>query len=135
MRALASFDGHAAFATWMYRIATNTCFDHLRRMRRRPTTPFEEAAAASEVAGDHPLFDTSLADRMAIDEALASLPADFRVAVVLRDVGDLDYADIARTLGIPIGTVRSRIARGRAALAHQLGNRTDWPERPTSDHE
>ena len=135
MRALASFDGHAAFATWMYRIATNTCFDHLRRIRRRPTTPFDESAAASQVAGDHPLFDTSLADRMAIDEALASLPADFRVAVVLRDVGDLDYADIARTLGIPIGTVRSRIARGRAALAHQLGNRTDWTERPTSDHE
>ena len=57
-----------------------------------------------------------------MQEALARLPDDFRIAVVLRDVADLDYADIADTLGLPIGTVRSRLARGRAQLLDLLGN-------------
>ncbi|MEY4372743.1 MAG: hypothetical protein RL219_1512, partial [Actinomycetota bacterium] len=69
----------------------------------------------------------------------ARLPEEFRVAVVLRDVADLDYADIASTLDVPIGTVRSRIARGRALLARYLesagaegetaGNQTDPSDR------
>lgn len=119
----------------MYRIATNTCFDHLRRQRRRPTTALPEDEDHLGSPDDGPAFDMTLADRLAIDAALARLPEDFRVAVVLREVADLDYADIAITLGVPIGTVRSRIARGRAALAKELGNRTDPDERPTSDHE
>jgi RNA polymerase sigma-70 factor (ECF subfamily) len=64
---------------------------------------------------------------MAIDAALAQLPEEFRVAVVLRDLGGLDYAEIASVLSIPPGTVRSRIARGRAALARTLGNPADDP--------
>jgi RNA polymerase sigma-70 factor (ECF subfamily) len=74
---------------------------------------------------------------MAVDDALARLPEDYRVAVVLRDLCDLDYAEIASTLDIPPGTVRSRIARGRAQLAHLLadpdrpGNQTGPPGRPT----
>ena len=60
-----------------------------------------------------PPASTPVADRLSIDAALDELPEDFRVAVVLRDVGDLDYAEIAEALGVPIGTVKSRIARGR----------------------
>ena len=60
--------------------------------------------------------------RLDLDAALAAIPEEFRVAVVLRDVADLDYAEIAEALAIPIGTVRSRISRGRAALARHLGN-------------
>ena len=71
-------------------------------------------------------------DRLSIDAALADLPEDFRIAVVLRDVGDLDYAEIAETLGVPVGTVKSRIARGRSQLAAALGNRAGGDERPTS---
>jgi RNA polymerase sigma-70 factor (ECF subfamily) len=56
-----------------------------------------------------------------VDHALAQLPEDFRAAVVLRDLCALDYAEIAEVLGVPIGTVRSRIARGRAALVPLLG--------------
>jgi len=134
VKGLPRFDGQAAFSTWMYRIATNTCFDHLRRQRRRPATTLPEDGTV-DFTDDGPTFDMSLADRLAIDAALSSLPEDFRMAVVLRDVADLDYADIAITLGVPIGTVRSRIARGRAALAKQLGNRIDPTQRPTSDHE
>jgi RNA polymerase sigma-70 factor (ECF subfamily) len=75
----------------------------------------------------------SVADRLSIDDAIASLPDDFRAAVVLRDVADLDYNEIARVLDIPIGTVKSRIARGRSLLADRLGNRRPPNERPTQD--
>ena len=73
-------------------------------------------------------------ERLAIDDALAQLPEEFRAPVVLRDLCDLDYAEIAETLGIPPGTVRSRIARGRAALARQLsaGNQASPSGRPTT---
>ena len=68
---------------------------------------------------------------MSIDDALADLPEDFRVAVVLRDVADLDYAEIAEVLGVPVGTVKSRIARGRGQLADAIGNQDPGPGRPT----
>ena len=120
VRGLPRFDGRAAFTTWMYRVATNACLDELRRRRRRPDPhPTEDEADAST---DSPSFDQTVADRLAIDEALAGLAEDFRVAVVLRDVVGLDYAAIATALDIPPGTVRSRIARGRADLARRLGN-------------
>ena len=73
-----------------------------------------------------------LGDRIEVDAALARLPYEFRVAVVLRDLCDLDYAEIARVLDIPPGTVRSRIARGRGQLADLLGNPAAEPDRPTT---
>jgi RNA polymerase sigma-70 factor, ECF subfamily len=69
----------------------------------------------------------AVADQMVLDAALIDLRDEFRVAVVLRDVADLDYAEIAEVLGVPPGTVRSRIARGRAALADVSGTRTTRP--------
>jgi RNA polymerase sigma-70 factor (ECF subfamily) len=72
---------------------------------------------------------------MALDLALRSLSDEYRLPVVLRDVADLDYAEIAEVLDIPAGTVKSRIARGRAALARALsdedGNHQTDPERPS----
>ncbi len=73
-----------------------------------------------------------MADRLDVDAALAQVPEDFRVAVVLRDLCALDYAEISEVLGIPPGTVRSRIARGRGLLAAHLGNRGPASERPSS---
>ena len=70
-------------------------------------------------------------DRLAIDEALDELPEEFRLAVVLRDLCDLDYAEIAATLDVPVGTVKSRIARGRSLLAGRLGNQAPTAERPS----
>ena len=74
-----------------------------------------------EPAGTGALDDT-VATRLDVDAALAALPEDFRVAVVLRDLCDLDYDAIATILDVPPGTVRSRIARGRAAFQAAIGN-------------
>lgn len=126
VRGLGRFDGRAAFGTWAYRIATNACLDELRRRRRRPQPGLPDLDRAEPV----PAGDETVADRLAVDAALAALPPDFRAAVVLRDLLRLDYAEIAEVLGIPPGTVRSRIARGRAVLARVLGEPTGAEDRP-----
>ncbi len=91
--------------------------------------PLDELPAATS---DQRETADDIVDRLGIDEALATLPDDFRVAVVLRDICGLDYAEIAEVLGVPPGTVRSRIARGRAAVAaHLTGNREPPGDRQT----
>jgi RNA polymerase sigma-70 factor (ECF subfamily) len=138
VRGLANFDGRSSFGTWVYRIATNASLDELRRRRRRPLAGLSTRDdAPHEIADpDAGVRIESIGDRMAIDVALATLTEEFRVAVVLRDVGDLDYAEIAEVLGVPVGTVKSRIARGRAQMAahltNSLGNQLDPTERPTA---
>jgi RNA polymerase sigma-70 factor (ECF subfamily) len=126
-RGIAGFDGRARFTTWCYRVATNAALDEVRRRRRRPV-PVE---ALPDPAGG-PGIDATVADRVDVDRALEHIPAEFRAAVALRDLVGFDYAEIATVLGIPPGTVRSRIARGRAALADALGNRPGAPGRPST---
>ena len=131
MRGLPRFDGRASFSTWAYRVTSNACLDELRRRRRRPLAAVPDGESSERADPAVPL-DTTIAERLRLDDALARLPEDYRVAVVLRDVCDLDYAEIATVLDIPPGTVRSRIARGRAALAASMGgNRPTAPGRPT----
>lgn len=134
VRGLGRFDGRSAFSTWVYRIATNASLDELRRRKRRPLVVVDDPV--THEMPDHDGGDRidGLGDRMAIDAALRLVPEDFRVPLVMRDVCDLDYAEIAETLDIPIGTVKSRIARGRGALAQILraGNQTDPDDRPTT---
>lgn len=152
-RGIRRFDGRAAFATWAYRVTANACLDELRRRRRRPVPdalgvgpgearpdagldPVDRVdgrAAPGGRSGD--LSDggiDAVAERLDVDAALALLPDDFRAAVVLRDLCDLDYAEIARVLDIPPGTVRSRIARGRSQLADLVGNPAPSSDRPTT---
>jgi RNA polymerase sigma-70 factor (ECF subfamily) len=120
-RSITRFDGRAAFTTWSHRIAVNAALDEVRRARRR-AVPASDHLETHDPAAPPAAGPERVADRLDLAAALADLPEDFRIAVVLRDVADLDYAEIATTLDIPIGTVRSRIARGRAALATALGN-------------
>ena len=138
VRNLDRFDGRAAFGTWVYRIATNTALDELRKRKRRPQLRVVDdeddvGAVGEPVDRLAERQIDSVADRITIDAALAGLPEEFKVAVVMRDVGDLDYAEIAAALDLPIGTVKSRIARGRRLLIEQLGNREHPGERPTSN--
>ncbi|WP_195210416.1 RNA polymerase sigma factor [Actinomarinicola tropica] len=137
VRGLPRFDHRSAFSTWAYRVATNACLDELRRRSRRPVPGGDEELADVIRArdDDQPSLDTTTAHRLDIDAALSRLPEDFRAPVVLRDQLGLDYAEIAEVLGIPPGTVRSRIARGRSALARSLdaGNQDALEVRPTTD--
>lgn len=126
-RGISRFDGRSRFTTWLYRVVTNAALDEARRRSRRPRPAGELPDRPSSAA---PL-DAAVADRLDIDAALAAIPVEFRAAVALRDLSGLDYAEIASILEIPPGTVRSRIARGRAALADLLGNRTATAERHT----
>jgi RNA polymerase sigma-70 factor (ECF subfamily) len=137
VRAIDRFDGRASFSTWSYRIATNAALDELRKRSRRPQLHVvgdDDRGPAADPADD--LAQRSVegvVDRITIDAALADLPEEFRVPVVMRDVGDLDYSEIAEALSIPIGTVKSRIARGRRMLLERLGNRDPDDERPTRE--
>jgi RNA polymerase sigma-70 factor (ECF subfamily) len=116
-RHIDTFDRRARFSTWCYRIATNAALDEARRRSRRPA-PVE---IVPEPRTDAVNVDETVADRIDVDAALARLSPDQRAAVALRDLLGLDYAEIAAVLEIPPGTVRSRIARGRAALAELIG--------------
>lgn len=120
VRNIGKFDGRSQFGTWTYRVAVNASLDELRRRRRRARPDDRIVEARSDEPDPTPDPSISIGDRMALDAALATLTPEFRAAVVLRDVAGLDYAEIAEALEIPAGTVRSRIARGRAALAAVL---------------
>jgi RNA polymerase sigma-70 factor (ECF subfamily) len=130
VRGLPRFDGRSSFATWAYRVATNTCLDELRRRRRRPLLrpPEEEFPASTDGRAPAGLDGADVGDvgdrvaaRVDVDAALGQLAPEFRAAVVLRDLCQLSYEEIAHVLDVPVGTVRSRIARGRATLLSVLG--------------
>lgn len=131
-RGLHRFDGRSRFSTWAYRVTVNVCLDELRRRARRPQ-PTDDAVLQGMGTSSSALDGAAVvAERVDIDAALARLPTDFRAAVVLRDLCGLDYAEISTVLGVRPGTVRSRIARGRSALASHLGNPSRPTDRPTS---
>jgi RNA polymerase sigma-70 factor (ECF subfamily) len=128
-RKIGSFDGRAKLSTWVYRVATNAALDESRRRGRRPVPLESLPEPGRSTVGN--AADAAIADRLDVDAALAQLTPEYRAAVALRDLVGMDYAEIADVLGIPPGTVRSRISRGRAALADLLGNRETPSEHPT----
>ncbi len=128
VRGIDKFQGNSTFRTWSYRVASNACLDELRRRQRRPLALIDEP----ERAADSPDLSQQVADRLTIEDALPRIAEDFRAPVVLRDVLGMDYAEIADTLGIAPGTVRSRISRGRKQLAELLGNQQGLSERPNN---
>jgi RNA polymerase sigma-70 factor (ECF subfamily) len=116
------FQGNSALGTWIYRIAVNTCYDMLRKQKRRKTDPIPEHLDPA----DHAALDAvdSAALRPEIELALLALPPEFRSAVVLSDIEGMGLPEVADVLGVPVGTVKSRVFRGRRMLARELGNQT-----------
>lgn len=117
-----SFRGESAFSTWLYRIAVNACNDLLRKKKR--------FVLVEDPAGEHlPAPGTDVATtatvRIDVQRALAALPPDYREAVALHDLGGLRYEEIAEVTGTQLGTVKSRISRGRRLLAELLEQRDD----------
>jgi RNA polymerase sigma-70 factor (ECF subfamily) len=122
VRSIGRFDGRSRYSTWVYRIAVNASLDELRRRSRRPR-PAEDWISAVPPGRDV----EDAAQTVDVESALKALPVDFRAAVVLRDMCGLDYEEISAVLAIPPGTVRSRIARGRSALAELLAGARSEP--------
>jgi RNA polymerase sigma-70 factor (ECF subfamily) len=117
---------HAArirdFGAWIYSIAANRARDELRRRKRRPTTELSETlrshTADRKWGPEQKLRDRELKD--ALDQAIAQLNVKYRMVFLLRDVEGMSYEEIARTLGIRVGTVKSRLNRARLSLQREL---------------
>jgi RNA polymerase sigma-70 factor (ECF subfamily) len=124
LRKAGQFRGDAAFTTWLHRIAVNTCYDELRKQQRRPmlhvlpTGDADEPRETGPPSADHA---DEVSGSIDAASALASVPQEFRVALVLADIQDLPYEEIAHILEVPVGTVKSRVHRGRLAMAKAMG--------------
>ena len=126
MLALPALTTPDTFDVWIYRLSRNRCVDHFRRRRFEagwPEAPTDDVAPLWAVPPRQ--ADTSLETTEAIGRlrtALARLPTAWRRAIVLRDLREQSYEEVAEQLGVPLGTVKSQISRGRARLAHLLAH-------------
>lgn len=125
------YQAKAAFSTWLYRVAVNTCYDQLRRAKRRAVGQLPPGHDAADPKAMDPMVSAEL--RPDIEEALATLPPEFRAVIVLVDLEGLALETASNLLGVPVGTVKSRVFRGRRLLAQQLGNLTDPPQHPRNE--
>ena len=124
---LSTYNQRGKFPAWLGVIARRTCFDHLRQRQRRPTTSLDRLTEAlgdqfAPESGDRTLDEHLLNIELSgtLREALDSLPEEQRRAVFYRDVADLEYREIVDATGWSMGTVKSRISRGRSAMRDYL---------------
>ncbi|MGQ9832802.1 MAG: RNA polymerase sigma factor [Candidatus Villigracilaceae bacterium] len=128
-RALNAYRG-GSFKAWLLRTVTNACYDELRRRKRRPSQPLEPVTDDEDEMESPPwLADPSASPEEqlnqtelehAIQHCLEALSPDFRVVVVLADIDGLDYSEVARIVRVPLGTIKSRLARARLRLRECL---------------
>jgi RNA polymerase sigma-70 factor (ECF subfamily) len=120
-RGLGSFGSRARVSTWLYRIATNRALDVIARRKASTSLDTDEAPQVASMSDDY----ERAALRRALEQALARLPEEFRVAVVLSDVAGLTPTEAAEVLDVPVGTMKSRVFRARAQLAAMLREPTN----------
>jgi RNA polymerase sigma-70 factor (ECF subfamily) len=116
-RALPRFRGDSKLGTWLYRITYNVCLDELERSKRTAHVPLTEVPEPVETA---PAADETISNRDALAAALDALSPEDRAAVLLVDAEGFDYRAAGEVLGIPAGTIASRLNRARAALRQTL---------------
>ena len=127
-RALPNFRGQSAFYTWLYRIAVNTAKNHLVSRKRRPAGQDIDVQDAELYGHTEHLSDVASPEadllteeiRQTVADTIAALPVDLRTAISLREFDGLSYEEIANAMNCPVGTVRSRIFRARAAVDEKL---------------
>ncbi len=128
-KSITSFRG-GSFKAWLMRTVTNTCYDELRRQKRRPTTPLEpDTEDGDEMDSPKWLADPNMtpaqqaeADEVehAIQHCLDNLPLEFKTVVVMADIQGMDYTEVAASIRVPLGTIKSRLARARLRLRECL---------------
>lgn len=116
MQKLSGFRGASAFTTWLHRVTINICYDALRKRARE--VPAENDERANDTAPGDLAEDSAAA--VDVQRALLGVPEEFRAVLILHDVQGVPYEEIADSLGAPIGTVKSRLHRGRVALGRAL---------------
>lgn len=123
-RSIGGFKGQSSFSTWVYRITMNTCLDELRRKKNRQSTSLDGLLDQGWSPADGENIPEKQAvrseARQILHAAIQELPDDMRSAIVLRDIHGLSYDEISRTLDINVGTIKSRISRGREKLREKL---------------
>ena len=123
-KSLDTFDRRANFQTWLISVSRNLCIDHYRSVRKERETIDRDVDAnelAPAASDEGPIAVLEQRDRVALlRQALAALPDTLRTAVLMRDIQELSYQEIADKLRLPEGTVKSRINRGRTELARQI---------------
>jgi RNA polymerase sigma-70 factor (ECF subfamily) len=124
LRKLRTFRGEAAFTTWLHRVTVNACYDLLRKRQRQPLL-HERSEDDGPRRAEPESPDHADATDLSIDvqRALLRVPQDFRAVLILHDAQDLPYDEVAAIVGVPVGTVKSRLHRGRVALGRALGAR------------
>lgn len=132
-RRLSSFRGEAAFTTWLHRVAVNASYDLLRKRGRGPVLTFwNDRSVEEERVAPAPDHADETTDAIEVQRALLAVPEEFRAALVLHDAQDVPVQQVADILGVPVGTVKSRLHRGRVALARALGvGEPEQGERPS----
>lgn len=119
------YKAEAAFSTWLYRVAVNTCYDHLRRAKRKHADALPDHIDPADPSIGDQLEAVEL--RPDLEAALQGISTEFRAAVVLVDLEGLALETASEMLGVPVGTVKSRVYRGRRQLAERLGNLSGGP--------
>lgn len=125
-RGLRFYKAEAGFSTWLYRLTTNVCIDHLRQAKRRSAislTASDEEAVEFDVEDPSPTPEEQLQDQMrkqAVEQAMARLEEEFRLVLTLRVIEERSYDEIAEILDLKVGTVKSRLARAREKLKKLL---------------
>jgi len=114
------FQGRSSFSTWLYRIVVNVCIDGQRRSKANRQTADPEVLDRLPDPVSHEERFASAEDRRAVQSAVASLPATYRLAILLRYFDDLSYEEIGAALNCSVGTVASRLSRGHRLLARDL---------------
>jgi RNA polymerase sigma-70 factor, ECF subfamily len=128
MRKIGSFQGRSQFSTWLYRVTVNRSRDHMRSRKRTPellSDDHEAVERVGEPVGSAPApapesGAIALEAKRLVQEALLELPETLRAPLVLHELEGLEYREVARILRLPVGTVKSRIFRGRLKLAELL---------------
>lgn len=150
-KAISSFRG-GAFHTWLFRIVNNACYDYFRSRNRRSAVSLDEALEQEQVTDAGPGRETHLSDELIerfweperlvlrgetislLERLLMRLPADQRIAVILCDIQGMSYEEVAQATSASLGTVKSRISRGRAHLRRLISAETELYERASRPH-